>query len=608
MPQGKLATLSFQQPRFSSGDRLGKYLIREFIARGGMGEVYRATDTVLMRDVALKTLALSLANNDEFVRRFQREAQSMAQMQHPNIAMIFDVDCDANPPYLTMEFLQGKSLLQEVKAAGPMNEDRALRAVQQVARALDFVHKKAVLHRDVKPANVIADQHGIFKLTDFGVSRISTLSAVTVNSGQIMGTADYMSPEQALSKPVDGRSDLYSLGALLHELLTGNVPFKADSLPSLLYMHVHQPPPDVRLVRPGVRIETQSILGRLLAKEPSQRPATGESVSLEIERILNPPSPLVQSPRTPAPAKSSPPQSKTAPTTVALLKPAQPNTRLQWIIGFAALMAMAALGGLALQMRAAQPAMAPPTIQASATARPLAPTESAPVPTAFPTVVATASPLPTPQPIASATTAPASPSPAVSATPLPTAVVAATDTPVPTATKVAEPTVTRRNTATALPAAATTATVAPVPISPATPTRAPAFSTFALTGPTDGLTYAPNQLPRLSWGSAGTLGQNDVYRVSVVHPQGIDVVCTRNNGANVRDYVRTLAGAGYRFVWTVRLVQVANPVGEGAACDGSILAAASEARGFFWDNGSGGGGGGGGDSTGQPPTPTRPPR
>lgn len=261
----------------------GRYRVDEVIGEGGMAKVYRGYDLTLGRDVAIKILKPELARDTAFRTRFRLEAQAASRMSHPSIVRVFDAgdptssqgERSANPedrsPYIVMELVHG-TLLKKIIADGPVSPDDAVRYVDGILEALDYSHKAGVVHRDIKPGNVMVTADGIVKVMDFGIARaVSDSSSTVAETTQIIGTAAYFSPEQAKGEPVDGRTDLYSTGVVLYELLTGRQPFRGDSPVAVAYQHVSEtpnPPSEVNESSPG---HLDPIVLRALAKDPYQR-------------------------------------------------------------------------------------------------------------------------------------------------------------------------------------------------------------------------------------------------------------------------------------------------------------------------------------------------
>ena len=229
-----------QTPRVLSG----RYELSHLVARGGMAEVYRAHDRLLDRPVALKVLFPELSVDRAFVERFRREAQAAANLSHPNIVPVFDWGEDGGTYFIVMEFIDGRALSSILRTAGPMHPDRAAEIAADVAIALAYAHRHGVIHRDVKPGNVLITEDGTVKVTDFGIARAINTEESLTQTGAVMGTATYFSPEQAEGMGVDARSDIYSLGVVLFEMVTGRPPFMGDTPVAVASKHVRENPPD----------------------------------------------------------------------------------------------------------------------------------------------------------------------------------------------------------------------------------------------------------------------------------------------------------------------------------------------------------------------------
>ena len=251
------------------GHTLGPYQVVEELGRGGMAIVYKAFQPSLGRYVALKVLPEYFQHDSEFIARFQREARAAAQLNHPNIVVIYDVGEQAGIHYIAMEYLEGGSLRDRL-ARGPLSLDQAQQVVEQVGSALDYAHDRGLIHRDVKPANILFTADNRPKITDFGIARASDGTRLT-RTGVLMGTPEYMSPEQAQGSQIDCRSDLYALGVILYEMLTGRVPFQADTPHATLYAIIYQPPPPPRQIRPDLAPDVETVLLKGLAKRPEER-------------------------------------------------------------------------------------------------------------------------------------------------------------------------------------------------------------------------------------------------------------------------------------------------------------------------------------------------
>lgn len=260
------------------GRTLGPYSIVEVIGVGGMATVYKARQPALQRYVALKVLHEHLARDTEFVKRFEQEARIAAALAHPNIIPIHDVGEDGGLHYLAMGYIAGQSLAARLQKAGALPLALALSIIRQVGAALDYAHARGVIHRDVKPSNILLTPDGHAVLSDFGIARAATGVRLT-QTGLLVGTPEYMSPEQAQGKEVDGRSDLYSLGIVAYEMLTGQVPFVADTPLVVLYKQVHEAPPMPAAINPALTVAVQAALLRALAKEPGRRYQSGAQMA-----------------------------------------------------------------------------------------------------------------------------------------------------------------------------------------------------------------------------------------------------------------------------------------------------------------------------------------
>jgi eukaryotic-like serine/threonine-protein kinase len=261
----------------------GRYRIVRKLGSGGMADVYLAEDEELGRRIAIKILNDRHANDESFVERFRREAKNAAGLSHPNIVSIYDRGEAEGTYYIAMEYLDGRSLKELVVARGPLPIPDAIDATRQVLAALRFAHRKGVVHRDIKPHNVMADADGRLKVTDFGIARAG-VSQMT-EAGSIIGTAQYLSPEQARGTAVDQRSDLYSVGVVLYEMLTGTTPFSGDSPVEIAMKHLSDPPRPPSVERPDIPPDLDMIVLRALAKNPDDRFQTAEEMDAELERV-----------------------------------------------------------------------------------------------------------------------------------------------------------------------------------------------------------------------------------------------------------------------------------------------------------------------------------
>lgn len=261
----------------------GRYRITGRIGSGGMADVYSAEDTHLGREVAIKVLYRRFAQDAEFVERFRREAKSAAGLQHPNVVNVFDRGEHDGTYYIAMEHLRGQTLKAVVSAEAPLDEVRAIDIGIQILRAAGFAHRRGVIHRDFKPHNVICDDADGVKVTDFGIARAG--ASEMTETGSIMGTAQYLSPEQAQGHGVTAESDLYSIAVVLYELLSGHVPFEGDSAVSIALKHLNDPPPALSAARPGIHPALEAVVMRGLAKQPSQRFADADEFITALEEV-----------------------------------------------------------------------------------------------------------------------------------------------------------------------------------------------------------------------------------------------------------------------------------------------------------------------------------
>lgn len=250
----------------------GRYRVDATIGSGGMSTVYRAFDTKLERDVAVKVMHAQHLRDPAFLERFRREARAVAQISHQHVVSVIDAGEDDGHPYIVFEFIEGEDLKQHIRREGPLPVPEAVAYAIEVARALLAAHARKLVHRDVKPQNVLIDPDGHARVTDFGIARsLEAAEAGLTATGRVLGSTDYVSPEQALGRDVDGQTDIYSLGILLYEMLTGEVPFKADTQVGVALKHVREGLPDVRRKRPEVSAALAATIERATAKECADR-------------------------------------------------------------------------------------------------------------------------------------------------------------------------------------------------------------------------------------------------------------------------------------------------------------------------------------------------
>jgi eukaryotic-like serine/threonine-protein kinase len=264
----------------------GRYELEELVGTGGMSSVYRAHDKLLERDVALKVLHDHYTADGDYVERFRREARSVAQLSHPNIVTVIDRGEQDGRQFIVFEYVDGENLKALLQREGPLPEREAIELGLQVARALGFAHEHGLVHRDVKPQNVLLNGDGRAKVTDFGIARSLDVHGGLTQTGTVMGTSDYIAPEQARGQRVDAQSDVYSLGAVLYELLTGEVPFPGDNFVAVAMRHINEPAPSVRERRPELSPRLDAAIRRAMAKDPRERFGSMDELCRELNACL----------------------------------------------------------------------------------------------------------------------------------------------------------------------------------------------------------------------------------------------------------------------------------------------------------------------------------
>ena len=263
-----------------------RYELEELVGTGGMSRVYRALDRLLERRVALKVLHSHYVDDDEYVERFRREARAVAQLSHPNIVTVIDRGEDGGRQYIVFEYVDGENLKQLLERTGPLPTRRAVELALEIADALAFAHEHGLVHRDVKPQNVLLNADGNAKVTDFGIARSLDVEHGVTQTGTVLGTSNYLSPEQASGKPTTPATDVYSLGVVLFELLTNEVPFPGENFVAVAMKHVNEQPPDLLERRPDVPLRLAAAVDRALAKSPADRFRSMDQFAWELRQCL----------------------------------------------------------------------------------------------------------------------------------------------------------------------------------------------------------------------------------------------------------------------------------------------------------------------------------
>src|SRR5215212_3620233 len=262
-----------------------RYRLEEKIGSGGMSSVYRAFDPMLERWVAIKLMHSAISHDPDQLERFRREARTVAQLNHPHVVTVIDAGEDDGAPYIVFEYVEGETLKDRIRRLGRLPVSEAVAYAIEIGRALESAHAHRRVHRDVKPQNVLIDPEGRAKVTDFGIARSLEAEGLTA-TGRVLGTTDYVAPEQALGEDTTAQSDVYSLGICLFEMLTGDVPFKAETQVAVAMKHVKDPLPDIRMRRPEISAALASVLERACAKETANRYASVKDMTHELEQAL----------------------------------------------------------------------------------------------------------------------------------------------------------------------------------------------------------------------------------------------------------------------------------------------------------------------------------
>ena len=459
-----------------SVSKIGRYEIKSELGRGGMATVYLAYDTSIGRDVALKLLPREFLHDPTFLERFRREVKIIGALEHPAIVPVYDFGEEEGQPYFVMRYMSGGSLTDRLNN-GPMSSQEIGHILERIGSALDRAHKQGIVHRDLKPGNIMFDQDGNAFLGDFGIARL-TESAATLTGNFVMGTPAYMSPEQAQGQGnIDGRTDIYALGVILFELLTGQAPFRADTPIGLAMMHLTQPVPALRDKKPDVPPEVEQVITRAMAKQPDERFTTASEMvtafKLGSAGAAVPPATTI---RTAPVSAGAAPASSAVPSSESKWR--QPLLRV--VVGLLFLCLLGSVGtGLAvwfggqgdnLPLLTRATATATATMMATATASAPVPMDTAvPSATETETAVATNTPEPGDTPAPSLTPATEPPTPTLALTWTPTN----TPTAQPTRLPATAPATVSSPTATVPPAPATMPPAMPIPPTPIPPTPVP---------------------------------------------------------------------------------------------------------------------------------------
>jgi eukaryotic-like serine/threonine-protein kinase len=357
----------------------GRYRLDAQIGRGGMSTVYRSFDIVLERPVAIKLMHREIASDSDQLERFRREARSVAQLNHPHVVTVIDAGEEPSPdghdaegngavgtPYIVLEYVEGETLKDLIRAEGPLEIPQAIAYAIEIARALGAAHEHMIVHRDVKPQNILISDEGGAKITDFGIARTLTEEGLTM-AGRVLGTTDYVSPEQALGAPVTGQSDLYSLGVVLYEMLTGEVPFRGESPVAVAMRHVREQVPDVQILRPEVSAATASVLDRAVAKDLDVRYPDAATMEADLEEVL-----AVEATRSGQATGEVTTVLRTLPGTARRRLPWRMRHPARWAVSLVLLAAIVAITLIALAGRTQRGTGVPPDIDSHAGLEPVA--------------------------------------------------------------------------------------------------------------------------------------------------------------------------------------------------------------------------------------------
>jgi len=323
----------------------GRYLVESELGRGGMATVFKGTDTVLGRPVAVKVLSPQYSGDANFVTRFRREAQAAARLNHPNLVSVYDTGTDDGTHFIVMEYVEAKTLADYLTGGGRIMPERSIEIAEAVCDALSVAHAHGIIHRDIKPANIMVTSKGDVKVTDFGIARVISGADTLAQTAAVLGTASYLSPEQAQSQPVDQRSDIYSLGVALYEMVTGRPPFSGDSPVMVASKHVLEQPTPPSKINADVSPELEAVIMKAMAKNPDNRYQDADEMKADLERArlgqgVQATPLLPESARTQRIAPAGPPTAVMPP-----VAPEDGGRRRWWIPALIILLILAVLGG-----------------------------------------------------------------------------------------------------------------------------------------------------------------------------------------------------------------------------------------------------------------------
>ncbi len=355
----------------------GLYKVVDELGVGDYTAVYLARNVETKRVVALKIVRPELLTDGKFLQRFEREAMILSEMDNPHIVKIYDYGVDEGRNYIAMEFVTGKSLSALMREYGPLDVEQALDITRQVAEGLQHAYEHGVVHRDINPRSIMVSAEGVVKLMDFGIAK--SLSSTGLTSTDILGTPNYIAPEQADGRPVDTRADLYSLGAVLYEMLTGKVLYQGDNPAMVIMQHMTAPIPKVTQARPDVPPAVEAVLNRCLAKKPAERFGTPADLVAAIAAITGKPAPQPVAPAPVAPARPEPPSAKVAPRAAPRPAPAAPPPPVMPVPPPEPGLPPTVTAGMPARPAPAAPAIRPPVEPVTPAAPGLEPTVMAPL-------------------------------------------------------------------------------------------------------------------------------------------------------------------------------------------------------------------------------------